>query len=146
MTNDLFHIQIDVENYLPAEIVLKTPDDFLKIRETLSRIGIASKKTNTLYQSCHILHKAGRYFIVSFKEMFALDGKKTDMTENDLQRRNTIAKLLEDWGLLDILYPEACENVAPISQIKIIAFKDKKNWNLVTKYSIGKKTQQFTME
>ena len=140
MSHDLFNIDVGVEGYQPVEIVLKSPDDFLKIRETLSRIGVASRKDNTLYQSCHILHKSGRYFIVGFKELFALDGKQTDINKNDLQRRNTIANLLEDWGLLEILYKDACEDKAPLSQIKVIAFKDKANWILVTKYNIGKRT------
>lgn len=136
MTHDLF--DIDIPGYLPVEVVLKTPDDFLKIRETLSRIGVASRKDQTLYQSCHILHKAGRYFVVHFKELFALDGKRSDLSQNDLQRRNTVAKLLEDWGMLDVLYKDVYEDRAPLSQIKVLSFKEKNEWTLVQKYQIGK--------
>ena len=121
------------------EVTLKQPDDFLKIRETLSRIGVASRKDKTLFQSCHILHKQGKYYIVHFKELFALDGKKATLVENDVQRRNTISVLLQDWNLLSIVKPEAAENKAPLSQIKIIAFKEKSEWNLQAKYNIGKK-------
>ena len=121
------------------EVTLKQPDDFLKIRETLSRIGVASRKDKTLFQSCHILHKQGKYYIVHFKELFALDGKKATLVENDVQRRNTISVLLQDWNLLSIVKSEAAENKAPLSQIKIIAFKEKNEWNLQAKYNIGKK-------
>ena len=121
------------------EVTLKQPDDFLKIRETLSRIGVASRKDKTLFQSCHILHKQGKYYIVHFKELFALDGQKATLVENDVQRRNTISVLLQDWNLLSIVKPEAAENKAPLSQIKIIAFKEKNEWNLQAKYNIGKK-------
>ncbi len=121
------------------EITLKQPDDFLKIRETLSRIGVASRKDKILYQSCHILHKQGKYYIVHFKELFALDGKKATLIQNDIQRRNTVASLLQDWSLLSIVKKEAVEDKAPLSQIKIIAFKEKKDWNLQAKYNIGKK-------
>ena len=121
------------------EVTLKQPDDFLKIRETLSRIGVASRKDKTLFQSCHILHKQGKYYRVHFKELFALDGKKATLVENDVQRRNTISVLLQDWNLLSIVKPEAAENKAPLSQIKIIAFKEKSEWNLQAKYNIGKK-------
>ena len=121
------------------EVTLKQPDDFLKIRETLSRIGVASRKDKTLFQSCHILHKQGKYYIVHFKELFALYGKKATLVENDVQRRNTISVLLQDWNLLSIVKPEAAENKAPLSQIKIIAFKEKNEWNLQAKYNIGKK-------
>ena len=121
------------------EVTIKQPDDFLKIRETLTRIGVASRKDKTLFQSCHILHKQGRYFIVHFKELFALDGKQADLTDNDLQRRNTVAHLLEDWGLVDIVNHDVCEDTAPLSQIKVLAFGEKKDWNLVAKYNIGKK-------
>jgi len=123
------------ENML--EVALKEPDDFLKVRETLSRIGVASRKEQKLYQSCHILHKRGKYYIVHFKELFALDGKDTDLTENDISRRNRIALLLRDWGLVS--FPDNDEPIAPLSQIKVIAFKDKSNWTLETKYNIGKK-------
>ena len=130
------------------EVTLKQPDDFLKIRETLSRIGVASRKDKTLFQSCHILHKQGKYYIVHFKELFALDGKKATLVENDVQRRNTISVLLQDWNLLSIVKPEAAENKAPLSQIKIIAFKEKNEWNLQAKYNIGKKqsTEENTTE
>lgn len=130
---------IDYPDYQPLEILLEDPENFLKIKETLSRIGVASKKDNTLYQSCHILHKQGRYFITHFKELFALDGKEADFMENDLERRNTIAKLLQDWGLLKIITPITEDNLAPLSQIKIISYKEKHEWNLVPKYNIGKK-------
>ena len=121
------------------EVTLKEPDDFLKVRETLSRIGVASRKERKLYQSCHILHKQGRYYIVHFKELFALDGKKTNLTENDIARRNTIADLLKDWGLVDIL--GNAEPVAPLSQIKVLSFREKEEWTLETKYNIGKKRE-----
>jgi hypothetical protein len=123
------------------EVNLSQPDDFLKVRETLTRIGVASRKDKVLYQSCHILHKQGRYFIVHFKELFALDGKSADLTENDLQRRNTIAKLLVDWGLVALIKPDLFLELAPLSQIKVIAHKDKHEWSLQTKYNIGKKKQ-----
>jgi len=122
------------------EVTLKQPDDFLKIRETLSRIGVASRKDKTLFQSSHILHKQGKYYIVHFKELFALDGKKATLIQNDIQRRNTVAILLQDWNLLNIVKPENAEDKAPLSQIKIIAFKEKGEWNLQAKYNIGKKT------
>ena len=121
------------------EVQLKEPDDFLKVRETLTRIGVASRKDKKLFQSCHILHKQGRYFIVHFKELFALDGKFSNFSENDLERRNTIAQLLGDWGLITILNKENAENKAPLSQIKVLAFKDKSDWDLQAKYNIGKK-------
>ena len=124
------------------EVQLKEPDDFLKVRETLTRIGVASRKDKKLFQSCHILHKQGRYFIVHFKELFALDGKHSNLSENDLQRRNTIAQLLADWGLISIANPDMTENKAPLSQIKVISFKDKGNWTLETKYNIGKKVDE----
>ena len=121
------------------EIGLKEPDDFLKVRETLSRIGVASRKERKLYQSCHILHKQGRYFIEHFKELFALDGKETNLSENDISRRNTIAKLLSDWGLVEIM--GEAEPVAPLSQIKILSYREKDEWTLETKYNIGKKKE-----
>ena len=121
------------------EVLLKEPDDFLKIRETLSRIGVASRKERKLYQSCHILHKQGKYYIVHFKELFALDGKDTNLSENDIARRNTIVKLLSDWGLVTM--KGIPEPIAPLSQIKIIAFKEKDEWILETKYNIGKKKE-----
>ena len=122
------------------EVSLKEPDDFLKIRETLSRIGVSSRREKKLYQSCHILHKQGRYYIVHFKELFALDGKDTNLSENDIARRNSIAKLLKDWGLVNVI--GNAENVAPMSQIKIISFKEKNEWILETKYNIGKKREE----
>ena len=128
------------ENML--EVTLKQPDDFLKIRETLSRIGVASRKDKTLFQSCHILHKQGKYYIVHFKELFALDGKTATLSINDIQRRNTISALLQHWSLLSVVRPEELENKAPLSQIKITAFKDKKEWNLQAKYNIGKKAEE----
>lgn len=121
------------------EIKLQQPDDFLKVRETLTRIGVASRTENKLYQSCHILHKQGRYYIVSFKELFLLDGKPSDLSENDVQRRNRITKLLSDWGLVQIVNPERVEDMAPISQIKILPHKEKENWILESKYQIGTK-------
>jgi len=124
------------------EVTLNEKDDFLKVRETLTRIGVASKKDRTLYQSCHILHKQGKYYIVHFKELFALDGKPTDITENDLSRRNAIAKLLQDWGLVTIVNVAQSETPTPIflSQVKIISHKEKEDWDLVPKYNIGKKS------
>tara|TARA_B100000965_G_C19585414_1_gene755511 strand:+ start:1144 stop:1554 length:411 start_codon:yes stop_codon:yes gene_type:complete len=121
------------------EVVLNEPDDFLKIRETLTRIGVASRKDNKLYQSCHILHKQGRYFIVHFKELFLLDGKKSNLEENDIARRNTIAILMSDWGLLTIENKEIAQPLAPLRQIKIIPFRDKDKWELCPKYNIGNK-------
>jgi|TARA_R110000782_G_scaffold85772_6_gene166683 hypothetical protein len=121
------------------EVKLKEPDDFLKVRETLSRIGVASRKERKLYQSCHILHKQGRYYIVHFKELFALDGKDTNISENDVARRNSIAALLGDWGLIEIIGDT--EPKAPLSQIKVISFKEKSEWDLETKYNIGKKRE-----
>ena len=133
---------MDSINWSPEhmlEVGLKEPDDFLKIRETLSRIGVASRKEKKLYQSCHILHKQGRYYIVHFKELFALDGKQTNLSENDIARRNTIANLLNDWGLVELM--SNAEPSAPLSQIKIISFKEKGEWVLETKYNIGKKRE-----
>lgn len=137
MSEDFF--QIEYPGYAPLEITLKDADDFLKIRETLSRIGVASRKEKVLYQSCHILHKKGRYFITHFKELFALDGKAADFGEGDLERRNTIAKLLSDWGLMTIVSEEKHAEQAPLSQIKVLSFKEKNDWELITKYNIGKK-------
>jgi hypothetical protein len=121
------------------EVVLKEPDDFLKVRETLTRIGVASRKENKLFQSCHILHKQGRYFIVHFKELFLLDGKKSNLEESDILRRNTIATLLSDWGLVEVQQPSMIRECAPMRQIKIIPFKEKHNWELCPKYNIGNK-------
>ena len=134
----------DSVNWSPEdmlEVTIKQPDDFLKVRETLTRIGVASRKDKTLFQSCHILHKQGRYFIVHFKELFALDGKKATLTQNDIQRRNTIAVLLQDWNLISVVKKEAAEDKAPLSQIKVLPFKEKKEWNLSAKYNIGKKLE-----
>ena len=131
----------DINNFI--EVTLGEQDDFLKVRETLTRIGVSSRKEKVLYQSCHILHKQGRYYIVHFKELFALDGKPYNLSENDIQRRNAIAKLLEEWGLLKIINPDRIgNNVAPLHQIKIISFKEKDEWNLVAKYNIGKKPDE----
>ena len=121
------------------EVGLNEPDDFLKVRETLSRIGVASRKEKKLYQSCHILHKQGKYYIVHFKELFALDGKQTNLSENDIARRNTISNLLKDWGLVSIMGDAS--NVAPLSQIKVLSFREKNEWTLETKYNIGKKKE-----
>ena len=132
--------QSQISNWHPdamLEISLNEPDDFLKVRETLTRIGVASRKDNKLFQSCHILHKQGRYFIVHFKELFLLDGKPSNLLENDVQRRNTISVLLADWGLITILKPEAAKDIAPLRQIKVIPFKDKSQWELCPKYNIG---------
>ncbi len=119
------------------EVTLSEPDDFLKIRETLTRIGVASRKDNKLFQSCHILHKQGRYFIVHFKELFLLDGKPSNLIENDIQRRNTITTLLSDWGLVTMVKPAQAKDVAPLRQIKVIPFKEKTQWELCPKYNIG---------
>ena len=132
--------QKQVTDWTPAsmlEITLKEPDDFLKVRETLTRIGVASRKENKLFQSCHILHKQGRYFIVHFKELFLLDGKPSNLLENDIQRRNTITTLLDDWGLVSIINPDQAKDIAPLRQIKVIPFKDKAVWELCPKYNIG---------
>ena len=125
-----------------VEVVLSEPDDFLKVRETLTRIGVASRKERKIYQSCHILHKQGKYYIVHFKELFALDGKNTNFSLNDLQRRNRIAQLLSDWGLISIVVPEKIQDLAPLNQIKVLAFRDKEEWTLVSKYNIGRKKQE----
>jgi len=129
---------VDLNNFI--EVTLKHQDDFLKVRETLTRIGVSSRKEKVLYQSCHILHKQGKYYIVHFKELFALDGKPSNISENDIQRRNAITKLLEEWGLIKIMNPKLLEdNLAPLHQIKIISFKEKDDWDLIAKYNIGKK-------
>jgi hypothetical protein len=122
-----------------VEVVLNEPDDFLKVRETLTRIGVASRKEKKIYQSCHILHKQGRYYIVHFKELFALDGKHANLTVNDLQRRNRIVNLISDWGLVTIVKPDSVTDVAPLNQIKVLSYKDKDDWTLESKYNIGKK-------
>ena len=128
------------------EVTIKQPDDFLKVRETLTRIGVASRKDKTLYQSCHILHKQGKYYIVHFKELFALDGKKSTLTQNDIQRRNTISLLLQDWNLIDIVKKDITEDKAPLSQIKVLPFKEKKEWTVSAKYNIGKKVDDKKKE
>ena len=128
------------------EVQLKEPDDFLKVRETLTRIGVASRKDKKLFQSCHILHKQGRYFIVHFKELFALDGKEANFSDNDIERRNTIAQLLADWGLIAIINSSVAESKAPLSQIKVLAFKEKSEWDLQAKYNIGKKIDNESTE
>jgi hypothetical protein len=138
MTTDFFNLDLPFE-YSPLEVKLAQPDDFLKVRETLTRIGVASRRDNTLFQSCHILHKQGHYFIVHFKELFALDGKQADLSRNDIQRRNSIAKLLADWGLVIIIDQDKYADQAPLSQIKILNFDEKNQWNLQAKYNIGKK-------
>ena len=124
------------------EVSLKEPDDFLKVRETLSRIGVSSRKEKKLFQSCHILHKQGRYYLVHFKELFALDGKHANLTINDVQRRNRIAQLLADWGLISIVNVETIKDIAPLNQIKVLAYKDKNDWILETKYNIGSKKKK----
>jgi len=122
-----------------VEVILTQPDDFLKVRETLSRIGVASRKEKKLYQSCHILHKQGKYYIVHFKELFALDGKTANLTQNDVQRRNRIAQLLCDWGLIEVVKSDSITDIAPLNQIKVLAYKEKNEWILESKYNIGKK-------
>lgn len=121
------------------EIALAEPDDFLKVRETLTRIGVASRKEKKLYQSCHILHKQGKYYIVHFKELFALDGKKANLSMNDFQRRNRIVQLLADWGLVNVISSQLVEDIAPLNQIKVISYREKGDWKLETKYNIGKR-------
>jgi Bacteriophage translational regulator len=136
-------IEMSVDNLI--EVTLAEKDDFLKVRETLTRIGVAAKKENVLYQSCHILHKQSKYYIVHFKELFALDGKPSSIVENDIARRNAIINLLSEWGLIKVVDAEKIkEPIAPLSQIKIIAFKDKNNWQLVAKYNIGKKKKEVS--
>lgn len=125
-----------------VEVFLGEPDDFLKVRETLTRIGVASRKEKKLYQSCHILHKQGKYFIVHFKELFALDGKTANLTINDVQRRNRIIQLLSDWGLVRVSDADVIQDIAPLNQIKVLAYKEKENWVLETKYNIGRKTKE----
>ena len=136
MTTD---IEIQWKQSDMVEISLAQPDDFLKVRETLTRIGVASRKEKKIYQSCHILHKQGRYYIVHFKELFALDGKHTNLSLNDLQRRNRIVQLLSDWGLIVVIDSEKIQDVAPLNQIKVLAFKEKEEWTLESKYNIGRK-------
>ena len=130
---------VDWSSEKMVEVSLSEPDDFLKVRETLTRIGVASRKEKKLYQSCHILHKQGRYFIIHFKELFALDGKRANLTINDVQRRNRISQLLADWGLISILNVDQIADIAPLNQIKVLSYKDKGDWILETKYNIGRK-------
>jgi len=125
-----------------VEVKLGEPDDFLKVRETLTRIGVASRKEKKIYQSCHILHKQGKYYIVHFKELFALDGKQTNITTNDVQRRNRITQLLSDWGLISVVDSDRIKDLAPLNQIKVLSFKDKGDWTLESKYNIGRKKQE----
>ena len=131
--------EVNWNQELMVEVQLNEPDDFLKVRETLTRIGVASRKEKKLYQSCHILHKQGRYFIVHFKELFALDGKHANLTSNDIQRRNRITQLLSDWGLIEVVKADSISDIAPLNQIKVLSFKEKDEWTLETKYNIGKK-------
>ena len=138
-------VQEPVVNWTPdqmVEVILNEPDDFLKVRETLTRIGVASRKEKKIYQSCHILHKQGRYYLVHFKELFALDGKHANLTLNDVQRRNRIVQLIADWGLVTILKPENITDIAPLNQIKVLAYKEKDEWILETKYNIGAKKKK----
>ena len=125
-----------------VEVTLNEPDDFLKVRETLTRIGVASRKEKKIYQSCHILHKQGRYYLVHFKELFALDGKHANLTQNDVQRRNRIAQLLADWGLISVVESELIKEIAPLNQIKVLSYRDKGDWILETKYNIGSKKKK----
>ena len=129
-----------------VEVTLNEPDDFLKVRETLTRIGVASRKEKKIYQSCHILHKQGRYFLVHFKELFALDGKHANLTTNDVQRRNRIAQLLADWGLVGVVNVDSIQDIAPLNQIKVLSYKDKGDWILETKYNIGAKKKKVEGE
>ena len=135
-------VQIEWTPAMMLEVNLNEPDDFLKVRETLTRIGVASRKENKLFQSCHILHKQGRYFIVHFKELFLLDGKPSNLVENDLKRRNTIVTLLSDWGLVEPVNPEQLNDTAPLRQIKIISYRDKDKWELQPKYNIGNSSRK----
>ena len=131
--------EVNWNQEMMVEVQLGEPDDFLKVRETLTRIGVASRKEKKLYQSCHILHKQGRYYIVHFKELFALDGKHANLTSNDVQRRNRITQLLSDWGLIEVVKADSIGDIAPLNQIKVLSFKEKDEWTLETKYNIGKK-------
>jgi len=139
MTIQTIEPQVNWSPHMMVEVILNEPDDFLKVRETLTRIGVASRKEKKIYQSCHILHKQGRYYIVHFKELFALDGKYANLTVNDVQRRNRIIQLVADWGLVKVPNVEKISDLAPLNQIKVLAFKDKGEWILETKYNIGKK-------
>ena len=145
MTNTI-EPQVEWSPSMMVEVVLNEPDDFLKVRETLTRIGVASRKEKKLYQSCHILHKQGRYYLVHFKELFALDGKHANLTVNDVQRRNRIARLLSDWGLITLVDEDSALDIAPLNQIKVLAYKDKGDWILEQKYNIGKKGKPVDSE
>jgi hypothetical protein len=144
MNSQTIEPQVTWSPDMMIEVILNEPDDFLKVRETLTRIGVASRKEKKLYQSCHILHKQGKYYIVGFKELFALDGKHANLTVNDVQRRNRIAHLLADWGLITIVHPEKFTDIAPLNQIKVLSYKDKGDWVLEQKYNIGKKGKAET--
>ena len=146
MTSSTIEPQVNWKPEMMVEVMLNEPDDFLKVRETLTRIGVASRKEKKLYQSCHILHKQGRYYITHFKELFALDGKHANLTVNDVQRRNRIARLLSDWGLISVVNAESISDVAPLNQIKVLAYKDKNDWILEQKYNIGSKKKVETTE
>ena len=141
MTTQTIEPQVDWSQDQMVEVLLNEPDDFLKVRETLTRIGVASRKEKKLYQSRHILHKQGRYYIVHFKELFALDGKHANLTGNDVQRRNRITRLLADWGLISVVKEDSIVDIAPLNQIKVLSYKDKGDWILEQKYNIGKKTK-----
>ena len=141
MTNQTIEPQVNWSPDMMVEVILNEPDDFLKVRETLTRIGVASRKEKKLYQSCHILHKQGRYYITHFKELFALDGKHANLTVNDVQRRNRIVHLLADWGLVSVVDSEKIADIAPLNQIKVLPFKEKGEWELEQKYNIGKKVR-----
>ena len=134
--------EVNWNQEMMVEVQLGEPDDFLKVRETLTRIGVASRKEKKLYQSCHILHKQGRYYIVHFKELFALDGKHANLTSNDVQRRNRITQLLSDWGLIEVVNTDSIGDIAPLNQIKVLSFKEKGDWTLESKYNIGRKKQE----
>ena len=141
MSNQTVEPQVKWTPEMMVEVLLNEPDDFLKVRETLTRIGVASRKEKKLYQSAHILHKQGRYYITHFKELFALDGKRANLTVNDVQRRNRIVKLLFDWGLVDVVKPDLIGDIAPLNQIKVLPYKEKGEWILEQKYNIGKKSK-----
>jgi hypothetical protein len=145
MTNSI-EPQVNWSPNMMVEVVLNEPDDFLKVRETLTRIGVASRKERKLYQSCHILHKQGRYYLVHFKELFALDGKHANLTVNDVQRRNRITRLLSDWGLITVVNQDSISDIAPLNQIKVLSYKDKGEWILEQKYNIGKKGKAVETE
>jgi hypothetical protein len=142
MTNQTIEPQVNWTPDMMVEVILNEPDDFLKVRETLTRIGVASRKEKKLYQSCHILHKQGRYFITHFKELFALDGKHANLTVNDIQRRNRIIHLLADWGLISVVIPDKIVDIAPLNQIKVLPYKEKGEWELEQKYNIGAKKKK----